>query len=162
MRRFRDLLMAGASTTPMEEQRRASAQLADTVSLSNFRWWQGHPAQPPEGSWLLVAVAPYSQYDLTLLDILDESIGSGRAVLLPLYVANLLDYQNAEQVRADFRGCVSHRNPVVSLWDAASHVRSESGKRARDLLAETLHLDGEALQQRILEESPRFTGLAKH
>src|SRR5262245_14579264 len=130
MTRFRDLLKPGPDSTPKEEQRRASAGLAEAVSASNLRWWQGYGDLPSQGQWLLLAVAPYSQYDLTLLDILDDSLGFGRAEAAPVYVVNLLDYQNVDQLRADFPGVGQvHQTPLTALWESGSLKRTEAGKQ---------------------------------
>jgi hypothetical protein len=91
MTRFKDLLTLGQHSTPKEEQLRASAELADAVSASNLRRWEGRGALPAQGQCLLLAVAPYSQYDLAVLDILDERLGLGQSPAIPVYVVNLLE-----------------------------------------------------------------------
>jgi hypothetical protein len=161
MTRFRDLLKPGPDSTPKDEQQRASAGLADAVSASNLRWWQGHGALPTEGRWLLLAVAAYSQYDLTLLDILDESLGSGRGEAVPVYVVNLLDYENVGQVRADFPGAPVHQNPLAALWESGSLKRATAGKQARDMVAQVLGLDAEDLHRRIVDESPSYSNTVR-
>jgi hypothetical protein len=89
------------------------------VAASNLRQWEGSEGLPIKGKCLVLAVTPYSQYDRTLLDILDESLDSGRAAAGPVYVVNLLEYDNVEQVREDFPGIVQvHQTPLAALWEA--------------------------------------------
>jgi hypothetical protein len=58
MTRFKDLLAPAEHSTPKEEQERASAGLADAVSASQLRRWEGRGALPAQGRCLLLAVAP--------------------------------------------------------------------------------------------------------
>src|SRR5436309_1971841 len=146
MTRFKDLLTPGQLTTPADEQQRAAAGLDDAISASNLRRWEGRGILPVQGKCLVLAAAPYSQYDLTLLDILDESLGSGGLPAVQVYVINLLDYDNVEQARADFPGIAQvHQTPLAALWESGMPKKTASGKQARDLAAEALGLDPEAL-----------------
>src|SRR5947208_3737962 len=97
MRRFRDLLAYDPASTPGEEQRRASEGLADAVARSRLRWWKDRTAAPGSGKCLLLVVAPFSQYDLTLLDLLDERFATDPPPV-SVYVANLQDYATVEQL----------------------------------------------------------------
>ncbi len=157
MTRFKDLLTPGPGSTPKEEQQRASAGLADAVSVSNLRQWKGFGDLPVHAKCLVLAVAPYSQYDLTLLDILDESLASGRAAAVPVYVVNFLDYDDMKQVRADFPGIVQvHQTPLAALWESGAPKKIAWGKQARDLAGEVLGLDPEELSLRVAAESPSY------
>jgi len=101
MTNFRDLLAPDPASTPGEEQRRASERLADAVARSHLHWWKARQEANGVGKCLLVVVAPYSQYDLTLLDLLDETLEACQSPL-PVYVANVLDYASVEQLIAEF------------------------------------------------------------
>ena len=156
MTRFKDLLTPSQRSTPKDEQKRASAGLADAVSASNLRRWEGRGVLPVQGKCLVLAVAPYSQYDLTLLDVLDESLASGQAAF-PVYVVNLLDYDTVEQVRADFPGIAqANQTPLAALWESGSPTRTAWGKHARDVVAEALGLAPEDLSRRVVAESPSY------
>jgi hypothetical protein len=156
MTRFKDLLTPNQLSTPMVEQQHASAGLADAVSASNLRRWEGGGGLPAQGKCLVLAVAPYSQYDLTLLDILDESLKSGQGGI-PVYVINLLDYDNPEQVRADFPGIAQvHQTPLAALWESGTPKKIAWGKHARDMVAEALGLAPEDLSGRVAAESPSY------
>jgi len=94
MTRFQALLKPDSTSTPKTEQERASRQLPDVVKGSHLRWWTKKAAIPTRGKALLLVVAPYSQYDLALLDVLEAALARPRAPrrllsVLIIYVANL-------------------------------------------------------------------------
>lgn len=162
MRRFRDLLKPDPHSTPMDEQARASKGLADAVVGSNLRWWRKGEAAPCQGRGLLLAVAPYSQYDLMLLDLIDESLGSGRSHGVQVYVANLQDYDSVEQLLPDFPGIgAAPQTPLAAVWDAGSEKKAASGKKARDMAAEALGLSVDYVSGRIKAESPSYANAAR-
>jgi hypothetical protein len=162
MTRFKDLLTPGLHSTPKDEQQRASSGLADAVSGSNLRRWEGRGVLPAQGECLLLAVAPYSQYDLTLLDILDESLDS-RLSSVPVYVVNLLDYDSVDQVRVDFPGIGQvQQTPLAALWESGAAKKIAWGKQARDMVAEALGLDPEDVSHRVAAESPSYSNRAAH
>jgi hypothetical protein len=156
MTRFRDLLKVGPRSTPGEEQRRASEGLADAVKGSNLHWWEAGGDVPDQGEWLLLAVAPHSQYDLVLLDLLDERLASERP-RMPVYVVNLQDYDSPEQLSADFPGVGQmHQTPLVAICQSSSPKKVAWGKKARDLAAEALGLSPDVLSRKVVAESPRY------
>jgi hypothetical protein len=155
MNRFKDLLKPTPGSDPRDEQRRASKGLADAVAASNLRWWKESRALPDQGTYLLLAVAPYSQYDLALLDLIDERLREfGTATV---YVVNLLDYDSIEAIRADFPAVVHvQQTPLAALWIPGHAVRAAAGKAARDLAAELLGLSPDEVARRVLAESPSY------
>jgi hypothetical protein len=156
MRRFRDLLKFDPQSTPGEEQQRASEGLAAAVAQSHLHWWKGREGVPVQGRCLVLAVAPFSQYDLTLLDLLDERIDCDRP--LPVYIANLQDYLTLEQLQADFPGVgQAHQTPIAALRESGSPTKVAWGKKARDLTAEVVGFAPDELSQRVVAESPRYT-----
>jgi hypothetical protein len=161
MRRFRDLLKPEPQFSPKEQQDRASAGLADAVEQSHMRWWRKGESAPCRGKRLLLAVAPYSQYDLTLLDVIDESLGSGRSVGVEVYVVNLRDYDSVEQLAVDFPGVgAAPQTPLAAVWDDGSEKAAACGKKARDLAAEALGIPADDLSERIKAEAPNYTNAA--
>ncbi len=112
---------------------------------------------PGQGDWLLLAVAPYSQYDLVLLDLLNERLESdGSAV--PVYVANLQEYESAEQFSADFPGVGQpHQTPIAALCVAGTPTKVALGKKARDLAAEAVGLSADELSRKLITEAPSST-----
>src|ERR1700678_3542648 len=101
MTSFYDLLKVDPASTPGEEQRRASQGLVDAVARSHLRWWKGNEVASRQGQCLLLAVAPFSQYDMTLLDLLDERLVTYQPPV-SVYVANLQDYASVEQLSVEF------------------------------------------------------------
>lgn len=153
MTRFRDLLAPDPASTPAEEQRRASAGLADAVAGSHLRWWADRQGRHDPGECLLLVVAPFSQYDLTLLDLLDEQLGAGQSPL-PVYVANVQDYASVEPLRADVPGIGdAPQTPIAALFDAGVPTAVGCGKKARDLAAQALGLPADELSRRVVAES---------
>src|SRR5436309_3083089 len=104
MTRFRDLLAPDPALTPGDEQRRASEGLADAVAGSHLQWWKDNQGAHQQGKCLVLVVAPFSQYDLTLLDLLNEWLAAGQSLVPDVYVANVQDYSSVEQLSADFPG----------------------------------------------------------
>lgn len=143
MTRFRNLLRFDPASSPAEEQASASRNLPEAVGQSNLRSEAGRTT-PHEGEYLLVAVAPYSLADLAFLDLIDDQFAVSRAKTIPVYVHDLLEYANVEELQADFPGLLSaNPTPFAALWGAGSAPRVESGKRARDMIAELLWIDGD-------------------
>ena len=110
---------------------------------------------PCGGKCLLLAVAPYSRYDLALLDRIDERLASGLAPAVQVYVANVRDYDSVEQLTADFPGAPpALQTPLAAVWGAESEKQVAWGKWARDLAAEALGLSAEPVAGRIKADAP--------
>jgi hypothetical protein len=129
------------------------------VAASNLRWWQDRGLMPPPERCLLLVVAPYSHYDLILLDLLDASLPSKTSPEVQVYVANLLDYDNPKQLEADVPGIGPvPQTPLAALWESGRLLRSAWGKEARDLAAAVVGLPADELNRRIMAEySQRLT-----
>lgn len=159
MTRFQALLTPDPSSTPKAEQDRASLQLPGVVAQSNLRWWKRRgPALPP-GKALLLVVAPSSQYDLVLLDLIDEALAPKRGASVPVYVANLQHYDTVEQLHADIPAInqAPPQTPVAAIWEDGALRRSGWGKQARDLAADVLGISADDLLSRILARVPKYT-----
>jgi hypothetical protein len=162
MTRFRDLLKPRPGSTPKDDQEHASNGLAEAVAESNLRLWRKGEPTPYQGKCLLLAVAPYSQYDLTLLDVIDESLAGGLPPAVHVYVVNLQYYDSAEQLGPDFPGMTqAHQPPLAAVWEPGSPKKVAWGKQARDLAAEALGLPAEDLSRRIKAESPSYTTVVR-
>jgi hypothetical protein len=154
MTRFRQLLKPDPESTPGAEQQRASAGLADAVRQSRLRWKGGRGPLQCQEKCLLLAVAPYSQYDLVLLDLLDEWVDSARSTV-PVYVANLQDYDSPAGLDEDFPGVgQAHQSPVAALFESGMAKSVAWGKKARDLVAATLGLPADELTRRVRVKVP--------
>src|SRR5437899_12164701 len=105
MTRFQAFLKPDSTSTPMAEQERASRQLPDVVRSSRLKWWTKKAAIPAHRKALLLVIAPYSHYDLALLDVLDAALPLQRApkvlLVVPIYVADLHQYRKVEQLSED-------------------------------------------------------------
>ena len=124
------------------------------MAASNLPWWQDRGLTPPQGRCLLLVVAPYSHYDLILLDLIDASLPSKTSPEVQVYVANLLDYDNPKQLEADIPGVGPvHQTPIAALWESGRLLRSAWGNEGRDLAAEVLGLPADELNRRIMAES---------
>ena len=160
MTRFRTLLTPDPTSSPGEEQRRASQGLADAVARSRLRWWAGRQVAPALAKCLVLVVAPFSQYDLTLLDLLDERLSTD-PFGVPVYLANLQDYATLEQLNADFPGVgAAPQTPIAAICDSGTPTAVACGKKARDLAAQTLGLSADELTRRIVAESPGYPNSA--
>jgi hypothetical protein len=160
MTRFRNLLTPDPASSPADEQRRASQGLADVVAQSRLRWWSDRQTAPNQEKCLVLVVAPFSQYDLTLLDLLDERLDAAPS-RVPVYVANLQDYASLEQLNADFPGVgAAPQTPIAAICDSGSPKTVACGKKARELAAQTLGLSADELTRRIVAESPGYANSA--
>jgi hypothetical protein len=125
-----------------------------------LRWWKDRQGAYGQGKCLLLVVAPFSQYDLTLLDLLDERLAAGQSPV-PVYVANVQDYPSVEQLSADFPGIGdAPQTPIAALCDAGSAKTVACGKKARDIAAQVLGLPADELSRRIVAESRSYVTLA--
>lgn len=157
MTRFRDLLKAASDSTPGDEQERASKDLADAVAKSRLQWWKQREPSSCQGKCLLLGIAPFSQYDLILLDLIDESLASGPSPEAEVYVVNLQEYGSVEELGPDFPGISQvHQTPLVAIREPGSPTKTAWGRQARDLVAVTLGLSGEQLSARIMAETPSY------
>jgi hypothetical protein len=163
MTQFRNLLsydpVASPDSSPGDEQQRASVGLADAVAQSHLKWWKDRQLTANQREYLLLAVAPFSQYDLTLLDLLNERLDSGQT-LVQVFVANLQDYSTIEQLNADFPGIGSPQTPIAVHFDSESRKMVASGKKAREMAAQAVGLLPDELTRRIFSESPSYANTA--
>jgi len=164
MTRFQALLKPDSTSTPKTEQERASRQLPDVVKGSHLHWRTKKAAIPTRGKALLLVVAPYSQYDLALLDVLDAAIARPRASKRPLsvpviYVANLQQYQTVEQLNEDIPTITQTppQTPVAAVWENGVLTKTAWGKQGRDLAADVLGLSAEDLNERVVARVPKYT-----
>jgi hypothetical protein len=159
MNRFQALLKPTETSTPKEDQDRASQGLANAVAASHLRWWLKGGARPASGRYLLLAVAPYSQYDLALLDLIDEGIHSDTRARPTVYVIDLLAYENQEEMKGDFPNVSQvFQTPIVTFGEVGQPNISASGQEGRELAAQVLGLSAEGLTANMLARSPRYNG----
>jgi hypothetical protein len=161
MRHFRDLLKPEPNVSPGEQQQHAAAALPDTIAESHMRWWKTREVNVCHGKCLLLGIGSYSQYDLTLLDLMEEFLAEGRSDQVPIYVVNVADYTSREQLAVDFPGLgPGSQSPMAAVWEAGSLKKVASGKMARELVAETLGVVAQDLEAQWIAESPSYGHLA--
>jgi hypothetical protein len=160
MNRFQALLKA--DSTPKAEQERACRELPEVVKSSHLHWWTKKSAMPTQGKALLLVVAPYSQYDLALLDVLDAALGWTRApkrlLVVPIYVASVQQYQTVEELTQDIPSMTQAppQTPVAAVWEKGIWSKSAWGKQGRDLAADALGLASEDLNERVMARIPKY------
>jgi len=121
-----------------------------------LHWWKDRKAVSSDENCLLLVVAPFSQYDLTLLDLLDEKFASD-VPTGTVYVANLQDYDTVQQLNVDAPGVGSApQTPIAVHYDSSRPPAVTAGRKARDAVSLLLGLDADKLAQRILDESPSY------
>ncbi len=160
---FQALLKPDSASTPKAEQQRASRQLPDVVKNSHLHWWTKKAAIPTQGKALLLVVAPYSQYDLALLDVLDAALAGSRPtkrlLSVPIYVADLQQYQTVEQLTEDIPSITKAppQTPIAAVWEDGVLTKSAWGKQGRGLAADALGLSSKDLNERVVAKIPRYT-----
>jgi hypothetical protein len=161
MTHFQAVLKPDPTSTPKAEQERASRQLPDVVKRSHLHWWTNKAAIPTQGKALLLVVAPYSQYDLALLDVLDAAIARRRAtkrlLSIRVYVANLQQYETVEQLTEDIPDITQAppQTPVAAVWEDGELTKSAWGKQGRSLAADVLGLSSEDLNEQVVARIPK-------
>jgi len=162
MSSFQALLEPDSSSTPKTEQERAARQLPDVVKSSHLKWWTKKAAIPAQGKALLLVVASYSQYDLALLDVLDAALAQPdapkRLLSVPIYVANLQQYQTVEQLTEDIPTITEAppQTPVAAVWENGVLTKSACGYHGRSLAADALGLSSEELNERVIAKVPTY------
>jgi hypothetical protein len=159
---FQELLKPVANSTPAEDIDRVSDQLPDRVEQSHLHWWQTDSASTP-GKTLLILVAPWSHYDLVLLDLIEEELIEGAKIRevaeVAIFVDNIDRYETLEQIKEMIPLIKSvPQTPVSAVWEDGKLKKTSSGYFARVLVAEAMNLSLNLLDERILARVPRYTG----
>jgi hypothetical protein len=146
---------------PGEQQRWASETLPEIVSASHLQWWKGSRTTPPVTTRvLLLVVAPWSHYDLAMLDLLDESFSRSESLAGwrgdDICVANLLSYGSFEQLAIGIPGINQRpsQTPVVAKWEYGGFEWS-FGKPGRDLVAKTIGLSSNEFNRTVVARVPK-------
>jgi hypothetical protein len=140
MTRFAALLSDTNATNPGEQQKHLSGRLVDALSDSRLNLWQIGDDIAQANRRVLIGVAPYSMYDLKLLDALNE---------LPLDPnserVDVFDVLN-NKTGQDFERYVPsigkvYQTPVVGIWKNGHLEDKGSGYTGRELLIKLYGLD---------------------
>jgi hypothetical protein len=124
---------------PSHDARQAIAERAfcERLQDSPFHLWQPGDAVPQKGTRILLGVAPWSGYDMRLLDVISESIRKG--IALPDLRVDVFDTTHCTE-NADFRKYIPKlrrvfHTPVIGIWRDGHLHEVKEGYEARDMAA---------------------------
>jgi len=148
MNSFRSLLNPMAGSEPGDAQRRASQELPGRVKASNLDWWPADAIPNGTGNRLLVGIAVWSGYDLTLLDLLEDAIrrGNGTGIHVGVFDIDQLTPADLERLLPDL-GAI-HHTPVVGYWERGTLVEKSFGFQGRELVSRLFGLDPKTIIDR--------------
>jgi hypothetical protein len=145
---FRVLLQHDPKLSPGESQQRARRLLPELVGHSALGWWVSGRPLPTTSRLLLVGVAVWSGYDLTLLDHLDRAVSDGANPGLHVYVFDVDESPSQETFSAIFPGIgFVHHTPVVGHWEGGELIEKACGFDGRQIVARLLGIDEQLLHQ---------------
>jgi hypothetical protein len=152
---FHDLLSHEPNLPLADRYRRAVAQLPHRVRRSGLEWWRDRTGPHGPGRLLLVGVAVWSDYDLHLLDLMNEAIAARNQPDLTVAIFNIDELASQEEFGRIFPGIGEVlQPPVVGCW-ADGRLRDKAyGFEARRLVARLLGFDTSL----ILEPPAAVTG----
>lgn len=145
---FRSLLTSVPGSEPAETQRRASQLLPERVKASPFDWWPTDAIPNGTGDHLLVGVAVWSVYDLTMLDLLEAAVRNGQGAGVPVGVFNVDQLAAADFERLMPAIGFVHHSPVVGHWVGGQLIEKACGFHGRELVARLFGLDPKAMIER--------------
>jgi hypothetical protein len=160
MSRFFDLFLEHAKRPlPETDPGWADRQFESLAATTPVRLWRPGDSIPSEGSRLLLGLAPWSGYDMRLLDVMLDAIESRRPSSVPV-----VDVFNVAECRQqlDFRKFIPKlrlvtQTPVVGLWREGRLVEVKQGYEARDFVSRLFGADPasivEYVQDRIKARS---------
>lgn len=127
---FLDLLRRGSPLSPGERQERASVELPVVVSRSRLHWLATPESVNGTGDKLVVGVAVWSRYDLTLLDELNQFATANPSVRVCVF--------DVDRVGGGFERFVPGvgellQTPVVGRWSGGVLVESGTGHDGREI-----------------------------
>jgi hypothetical protein len=146
---FRDLLSHDPKLSAAESQQRATAELPDRVRRSALAWWPDRTDTNGTGRRLVIGVAVWSNYDLRLLDLVNEAVASGTRPDLNVAVFNLDELAPPSELQRMFPGIGEVlQTPAVGYWEAGQLKETASGFNARQLVARLLGFDPKLILER--------------
>jgi len=133
MTNFTAILSAQRSRHPSTEGKNDSARLVEALSQSRLHYWTLGDDVASTSRRTLIGVAPYSTYDLKLLEALNEL--SLDPISERIDIFDVLACHSQE----DFEKYISaigkvYQTPVVGIWQNGKLVQRDSGHNARQLL----------------------------
>lgn len=155
MSTFASLLDPPPDELPGDTQRRARALFPSVLGASRLEAWTPTDSAPA-GSALVIAAAPWSRYDLRLLDLLNSAtVRAAHPVRLVVFDADSCPPDElTRRIPSRDRPLMT---PVVGWWKNGRLVESACGYAGRHLIYRVLGLDPKASDDYVLQ---RPTGAA--
>jgi hypothetical protein len=123
----------------------ASRQLAERVRQSALTWFPDHVETNGTGRRLVVGVAVWSNYDLRLLDLMNEA---AKQPDLCVAVLNIDELGSQADIQRVFPGIGDvFQTPVVGYWAAGQLRETASGFAGRQLVGRLLGFDPQVVLQ---------------
>jgi hypothetical protein len=121
---------------------KASEQLAERVRRSALTWFPDRAETNGAGRRLVIGVAVWSNYDLRLLDLVNEAVRAGKQLDLHVAVFNIDELSSPAELQRIFPGIGEvFQTPAVGYWEAGQLKETASGFAGRQLVARLLGFD---------------------
>jgi hypothetical protein len=135
MTRFLDLMYGGHVEHPDDEEWDADAHFPASVADSLFRLFNLGDPIPQQGTFILLGVATWSDYNMHLLDMLEEAMGRpGDHPAVAVFNAGNLT--SMEAIRKYIPDCPEmFHPPALGLWRDGVLTERAEGYRACDAVA---------------------------
>jgi hypothetical protein len=145
MSTFLDLL-TDDKRIPSSTRDRARPSLSQVVAKSTLHNWSPADPVPATGKRVLIGVAPWSGYDLRLLDILDQITSAVRGRVPHLAVFDVAECKSQQ----DFDRYIPsvspvYQTPVVGIWENGDLKEKATGAVARNRVAQVFGITPEQL-----------------
>ena len=139
---FRDLLNHGPKLSPADSQRRAATELPECVRQSALTWWPDRTETNGTGRRLVIGVAVWSNYDLRLLDLVNEVVLAGNHSDVLVAVFDIDAVASQAELQRIFPGIGEViQTPAVGYWDGGQLKETASGFSGRQLVGRVLGFD---------------------
>ena len=116
--------------------------LTERVRQSALAWWPDRAGINGTGSRLVVGVAVWSNYDLRLLDLMNEAVANGAHGRVQVVVFNIDELASAAELQRIFPGIGEVlQTPAVGYWEAGELKETAIGFHARQLVGRLLGFD---------------------
>jgi hypothetical protein len=123
---------------PSADQAEVVRRFPAAVAASSMHWWSPGDPVAGRGARFLVGVAPYSWYDLRLLDRIDEAFSVWRSQEAPprVDVFNTAECLTQEDFNRWVPGIAPvFQSPILGIWLDGRFLEAHQGFAARDLVA---------------------------
>jgi hypothetical protein len=134
---------------------KAPEQLAERVRRSALAWFPDCAETNGIGRRLVIGVAVWSNYDLRLLDLVNEAVTAGKQPDLHVAVFNIDELSSPAELQRIFPGIGEvFQTPAVGYWEAGQLKETASGFAGRQLVGRLLGFDPKL----VLEQSAAAAG----